>query len=177
MVESQDALRRASSKRLRDPTQPEGSSREVTKAAPANDVKPMSKRALQWRADREWRDAGVDAVDLAVMLETLALERLDSSRRFADREATLVDVKNAELRLQQDEESKSNGMRSQLHHCASQMLVSKFEAYLVEQEFMLIPTVLGKKLVYNAFKAVFVRWVEWTQLTLATNAMTRQFRT
>ncbi|RHY43389.1 hypothetical protein DYB38_010089, partial [Aphanomyces astaci] len=89
----------------------------------------------------------VDAVDLAVMLETLALERLDSSRRFADREATLVDVKNAELRLQQDEESKSNGMRSQLHHCASQMLVSKFEAYLVEQEFMLIPTVLGKKLV------------------------------
>ncbi|RLO12750.1 hypothetical protein DYB28_007345 [Aphanomyces astaci] len=57
------------------------------------------------------------------------------------------------------------------------MLVSKFEAYLVEQEFMLIPTVLGKKLVYNAFKAVFVRWVEWTQLTLATNAMTRQFRT
>ncbi|RQM22214.1 hypothetical protein B5M09_001061 [Aphanomyces astaci] len=132
---------------------------------------------VQLRILRGWRRYGVDAVDLAVMLETLALERLDSSRRFADREATLVGVKNAELRLQQDEESKSNGMRSQLHHCASQMLVSKFEAYLVEQEFMLIPTVLGKKLVYNAFKAVFVRWVEWTQLTFATNAITRQFRT
>ncbi|ETV95425.1 hypothetical protein H310_11297 [Aphanomyces invadans] len=285
----QEALRRASSKRLRDKVQDVNA--QAAHDEPNDAQPPISKRALQWRADREWRDAGiaqaaVDAIDLAAMLHTLAQQRVDSTHRFAAIEAHLADAKQAEARLQHEEETKSAGMRSQLHHCASQILhtrvrrlyeticrtfdvlqdkynrmllkstfralrmpqsdmhatllghrakvrnwirlarcfayweahidrfhtlksmwhmwrkwiafiryraqyespglarnmqrrrvlVSKFEGYLVDQDFMLIPTVLDKKLSYNSYKAVFVRWVEWTQLTHASNAMIRHFR-
>ncbi|RHY30510.1 hypothetical protein DYB32_004257 [Aphanomyces invadans] len=215
----QEALRRASSKRLRDKVQDVNA--QAAHDEPNDAQPPISKRALQWRADREWRDAGtriaqaaVDAIDLAAMLHTLAQQRVDSTHRFAAIEAHLADAKQAEARLQHEEETKSAGMRfayweahiDRFHTLKSmwhmwrkwiafiryraqyespglarnmqrrRVLVSKFEGYLVDQDFMLIPTVLDKKLSYNSYKAVFVRWVEWTQLAHASNAMIRHFR-
>ncbi|KAF0689807.1 Aste57867_18765 [Aphanomyces stellatus] len=290
----QEALRRASTKRfkelvLQDQIDHVGGASTTT---PGEPPKVETKRALQWRQDREWREAGlaqaaVDAAALEARIHALYALRRESHARFDDRETKLREWKEAEARVQHDEEAKSTGMRSQLHHCASQilhtrvrrlyeticrtfdvlqdkynhmllkstfrmlrlprsnkhatvlchraqlrnwirlahcysswadkmpryhtlkllwsmwkkwieyirnralyespglarkmqrrrMLVSKFENYLIDQEFMLIPTVLGKKLSYNSYKAVFVRWVEWAQLTFATNAMVATFRT
>ncbi|KAH9111627.1 hypothetical protein AeMF1_013889 [Aphanomyces euteiches] len=277
----QEAKRRATLKKILDNAQD-------TSPVKDEESKPISKRALQWRADREWRDQGIiqaaiDASALAAKLEQLNQDHAASLQRYLDRGEKLREMKQAEIRLQQEEEKKTTGMGSQLHHCASQilhtrvrrlyeticrtfdvlqdkynrmllkstfrslripvslkhskilcnrsqlrnwirlarcfeywqshieqfsrlkrmwsiwrkwidfirtralyesrglalqmqrrrMLVAKFEAYLLKESFMLIPSVLGKKLSYNSFKAVFVRWVEWTQLTLAANAMTR----
>ncbi|OQR84122.1 hypothetical protein ACHHYP_13864 [Achlya hypogyna] len=55
------------------------------------------------------------------------------------------------------------------------VLVSKFEKYLLQEDFMLIPTVLGQKLSFNSFRAVFTRWVEWTQLHIGFTALLSTF--
>ncbi|OQR93832.1 hypothetical protein THRCLA_08332 [Thraustotheca clavata] len=54
-------------------------------------------------------------------------------------------------------------------------LVTKFERYLLNEDFMLIPTVLEQKLSYNSFRAVFMRWVEWTQLNKCFNSLLKAF--
>ncbi|KDO17295.1 hypothetical protein SPRG_17273 [Saprolegnia parasitica CBS 223.65] len=56
------------------------------------------------------------------------------------------------------------------------VLVSKFEQHLLQEDFMMLPTVLDQKLAFNSFRAVFMRWVEWTQLHIGFTSLLSNFR-